>query len=114
MSDEPQTINIGPHPDLYNRALRDLGVTSVTVEERADGVQCANTNEGAIGDLINAIAVAHVKLIAAESQISLLTSAKGKLQLVMGMQAGDWSELEDAIENVDSVIANLTAISREP
>jgi len=60
-----KTISIGPHPDLYNRALRYAEVEGIVVYEDERGLQ-VNANgvyetKEAVSKLVNGIVVAFVK-----------------------------------------------------
>ena len=107
------TISIAPHPSYFNRALRSLGVTDVEVAEKPDGRMHAIMGNDGTAQLVNAIAVAYAKLIAAESQIGALGRVRTALGEVKGTETHGYADVDDAIEDVESVISNLTRISAE-
>ena len=99
-----QTINIAPAPAAFNRALRALGVTDVTVGEG----RAAMGDEG-VSQLINAVFLGHTKLIVAESHVSALR----EIRAVLTNDEASIEERMDAIERIDATIAALTGIATE-
>lgn len=115
MPNEPQTISIAPAPETFNRALRAFDITNIVVSER-DGQARVTAPDiaTAIGELVNALAIAHIKLIAAESNVATLNRIRQAVASTAGLQAGDYAALEDILEDVERVISSLEGISREP
>lgn len=97
------------HPNFYNNALRALGVDDVSVAEKEEGGMRAVMGNAGTGQMVNAIAVAYTKLIAAESQIGTLRRVKD----VLANPDADQLTIADAIDDLDRMISNLEHIATE-
>lgn len=107
----PATVSIAPHPSMFNRALRALGVDSVTVSE-SDGQTKVTTRDGHLSDLVNALVIAHTRLLAAESNASGVERSLTQLRLVTGLHIDDRTALDEAREELRRISDNLTGLAR--
>lgn len=107
----PETVSL-IHPNFYIQALDAQHVRGVKVTEENGQIK-VSADDGAIGDLVNAVANAHFALIAATSHVSNVTAARALLSELRASERdpGRKDQIDDVVESLGQSIDSLTKLT---